>query len=551
MPVKRCPQCGTEYELSDVFCSLDGGRLEEVERNEDPYIGEVIRGCRILSFLGKGAMGAVYLGEHEELQLKRAVKVIHRDFALNESFIERFRVEARAASQIEHPNVIKVFDFGKTADNAFAMVMEYLEGESLADLLKREKRLSPQRAVSIAAEIARGLDAAHELDIIHRDLKPDNVMILKNGRVKVVDFGIAKVVGMGSLTETGNFIGTPLYASPEQASGQKEAVDKRSDIFTLGLMLYEMLSGRLPYNCEGKEWFGILFDRVNGKPLPLSEVIPSREAIPEALSIAVTRAISLDPNVRPTATELVDELEAVLRPVLVVPPAVVVPPKPRTVVPAPLPQTFVNSIGMEFVLVPPGKFLMGSDRNSNEKPVHEVTIGYPFYLGKFPVRQGQWKAVIRPNALQMLVGWKLPIRSIEDYRLPIDSVNWNECQVFLKKLNSKKKDMVYRLPSEAEWEYAYQMGTMGKGATKFDHPSLQLYIWEWCQDQWHNSYHGAPADGSVWEAGSNKERVLRGGTRGKASFIFTDRIGQLPTKSAELMGAWRTGLRVVMIPAKT
>lgn len=660
MLVKKCPQCGAEYDLNAVFCNRDGARLEEFERDDDPYIGKVIRGCRILSRLGKGGMGAVYLAEHEELGL-RAVKVIHRELAPDASFIERFRVEARAASRIEHPNVIKVYDFGKTDDNAFAMVMEFLEGESLAKLLEREKRLAPERAVSIAVAIARGLGAAHELDIVHRDLKPDNVMILKNGRVKVVDFGIAKVVGAGNLTGTGNFIGTPHYASPEQALGQRDDIDKPSDIFTLGLMLYEMLSGRLPYDCAGKVPLGILVDRVSGKPLPLIQALPAGAAVPESLSRAVMRALAREPKDRQaSAGEFADEIEAAMRPVVVAspppePPVVVidrpiveakdisivallndlnallpaqfeevllilnvpvqflpgknapraervaelirwarqasaleeldavlrgfrfrpvpklieelpepfVTPAPAIFVPKPLPKTYTNLNGMKFVLIPAGKFLMGGDGSSSEKPMHEVTIGNPFYLGKYQVTQGEWKVVMGDN----------PSQFKGNDRLPVDSVSWNDCQDFITVLNDAGKGVVYRLPSEAEWEYACRAGTTGdyagnldemgwysknsgikthpvglKKANAFDLHDMHGNASEWCQDRWHDNYNGAPDDGSAWETGDREERVLRGGSwHNLASRCRSaSRGGATPTRRD-----FSLGLRVVMIPART
>ncbi len=567
MLIKKCRQSGKEYDLSAVFCNRDGARLEDFDRDDDPYLGKIILGCRILSRLGKGGMGAVYLAEHVELELKRAIKVIHRELAPDASFIERFRVEARAASRIEHPNVIKVYDFGKTDDDAFAMVMEFLEGESLADILKREKRLAPERAVSVAVEIARGLDVAHQLDIVHRDLKPDNVMILKNDRIKVVDFGIAKVAGGGNLTGTGKFIGTPHYASPEQASGQKNVIDARSDIFTLGLMLYEMLSGRLPYDCGGKEWFGILLDRVNGSPLPLTRSLPEEVVLPDALLIAVMRALAREPKDRQvSATEFADEIEAAMCPVAVIPPSAMIITTPTLIVPATLPKTFINSIGMEFVFVPAGIFPMGSHRYSiygNEAPIHEVRIGNPFYFGKYQVTQGEWKKVMTPNLWKAILGGTNPSHFKGNDLLPVELVSWNDCQDFLKMLNEMDKDVVYRLPSEAEWEYACRARTTGDYAGNLDElgwydknssgktqpVGLQkandfgLYdmhgnVWEWCQDRWHGNYTEAPPDGSAWETGEDERRVFRGGAW-NCSFEFcrsAHRHGVIPTDAFKFIG---------------
>jgi formylglycine-generating enzyme required for sulfatase activity len=213
------------------------------------------------------------------------------------------------------------------------------------------------------------------------------------------------------------------------------------------------------------------------------------------------------------------------------PPVAGIPPEPKVVPPTPQPKTFVNSIGMEFVLVPAGEFLMGGDKKDNEKPIHKVTIGSPFYLGKYQVTQGEWKAVMAEN----------PSKYKSSGRLPVENVSWNDCQEFIAKLNEREKGVTYRLPSEAEWEYACRAGTTGYYAGNLDemawyskgllslfdfsgcHPvglkqanAFGLYdmhgnVWEWCQDRWHENYNGAPMDGSAWETGEGG-RILRGGS---------------------------------------
>jgi formylglycine-generating enzyme required for sulfatase activity len=202
------------------------------------------------------------------------------------------------------------------------------------------------------------------------------------------------------------------------------------------------------------------------------------------------------------------------------------PPSPAIVIP-PLAPSFVNSIGMEFVLVRAGKFRMGSNAYEDAKPIHEVTIAGPFYLGKYEVTQGEWKAVTGSN----------PSRFEGDDRLPVENVSWDDCQEFIAKLNGRKDGYAYRLPSEAEWEYACRAGTTGDYAGELDemawyrnnsgnktHPvgkkkpnAWGLYdmhgnVWEWCQDRYHKNYNGAPTDGTAWEAGSDNERILRGGS---------------------------------------
>jgi formylglycine-generating enzyme required for sulfatase activity len=218
------------------------------------------------------------------------------------------------------------------------------------------------------------------------------------------------------------------------------------------------------------------------------------------------------------------------------PPVTSVPPEPKIVLPAPQQKTFVNSIGMEFVLVPAGEFLMGGDKYDFEKPIHKVTIGNPFYLGKYQVTQKEWKAVMGENP-----SWYW---FIGDERVPVHGVNWQDCQKFIERLNKVEKEVLYRLPSEAEWEYSCRAGTMDdyagkledlawysksilgtfknlfngmysvglKKANNFGLYDMHGNVWEWCQDRWHNNYFGAPMDGSAWETGDGERRVLRGGS---------------------------------------
>lgn len=272
--------------------------------SNDPYIGKVIKGCRIEKKLGTGGMGAVYLGIHENLMVERAVKVILPDPPPDATTVERFRLEARTTARIDHPNVVRVFDFEQIEDDAFVMVMELLQGEELADLLKREGPLSPKRAVEIAVGIGEGLQAAHDKGIIHRDLKPANVMVLADGKIKVVDFGIAKLLRTEKgLTGEGLIVGTPLYMSPEQLRGL--SIDARSDQYPLGLLVSVMMTGRFPF--QGETAQELVMARLTQSPIPMSEAKPD---VPGRLNEAVLRALSLDPNKRfETVLEFVTELK--------------------------------------------------------------------------------------------------------------------------------------------------------------------------------------------------------------------------------------------------
>jgi eukaryotic-like serine/threonine-protein kinase len=244
--------------------------------------------------LGEGGMARVYRGTDRVLGRTVAIKVLAGKYAGDESFVTRFRREAQAAARLNHPHVVSVFDTGDDGDRHY-IVMEYVEGETLGDLLRRQGRLPPDRAAAIAADVATALETAHETGLVHRDVKPGNVMLDRDGRVKVMDFGIARAAADDTLTQTGLVLGTASYLSPEQAQGMP--VDARSDIYSLGCVLYEMLTGRPPFVADTP--VSIAYKHVNEEPRPPSEVEPS---VPPALDAAVMRALAKDPEDRfPTA----------------------------------------------------------------------------------------------------------------------------------------------------------------------------------------------------------------------------------------------------------
>ncbi|HEY8945881.1 MAG TPA: serine/threonine-protein kinase, partial [Polyangiaceae bacterium] len=241
-------------------------------------IGTVVGGrYKIEALLGTGGMGAVFRAEHVHMRKAVAVKVLHREMTLFPEVVARFEREAVAAGRIEHPHVAAATDFGRLEDGSFYMVLEFVEGKSLSALLKSEGPLPETRALGIARQIADALSAAHGANIVHRDLKPENVMLVdRDGRadlVKVLDFGIAKVqlgsTGEQALTQLGSVFGTPEYMAPEQAQGLP--VDARADLYTVGLILYEMLSGVSPFRHD--EIVVVLTRQITAEPEPLPETI--------------------------------------------------------------------------------------------------------------------------------------------------------------------------------------------------------------------------------------------------------------------------------------
>ena len=274
----------------------------------DPLIGRQCGSYRIVKLLGRGGMGAVYLGEHPAIGSKVAIKVLHRRFADDPEVLSRFFNEARAANLIGHDNIVKVLDFANEKDLTW-LVMECLQGPTLESLVKGGRRMPLSRVAPIALQVCRALQAAHDHQIIHRDLKPDNIFLVHQGDrgdfVKVVDFGIAKLHDAGSLrTQAGMVLGTAAYMSPEQA--QAKPVDARADIYALGVMLYQMATGVLPFAHAGPMLAAQLHARVYEDPPPPRSIAPD---IPAAYEAVILKAMQRDPAKRfQTMLEMHDAL---------------------------------------------------------------------------------------------------------------------------------------------------------------------------------------------------------------------------------------------------
>jgi serine/threonine-protein kinase len=263
-------------------------------------IGQQIGNYRIVRQLGAGGMGVVYEAEHPLLGKRVALKVIHRELAQNHEVVTRFFNEARAVNQAGHVHVVDVADFGQTTDGEYFLVMEMLVGRSLADVLERERMLPPARALHIAAQIADGLAAVHDAGIVHRDLKPDNVFLVERADdvdfVKIVDFGLAKLLQVGAagggITKQGVVLGTPEYMSPEQAES-RPTVDARSDVWSLGILLYQMTTGLLPF--VGGGMGEVLVKVVSRVAAPPSTVDPD---LPPAIEQIILRCLQKRPEDR-------------------------------------------------------------------------------------------------------------------------------------------------------------------------------------------------------------------------------------------------------------
>ena len=325
--IRICSQCGGSFAGTLALCPDDKTPLfapEVVAR-----IGMKLKDHELLGVIGEGGMGVVYRAQHVVLEKPVAIKVLHDRFAKQTESIEQFLLEAKAASRIRHPNIIDVTDIGTTDEGLVFMVMEYLDGENLEDRLRRLGRLPLFHAVNILTQVARGLGAAHELGIIHRDLKPANIFLVsREGRRRVVrrvsdpsdsadvqfkvepegnydvakllDFGVAKFLDLGpsAATRAGGVYGTPYYLSPEQA--QEQPADARSDIYALGAVFYEMITGVVPFT--GGSLLEILTGHVTGTVIPPSERAPDAGIDPHTDAV-VLKCLAKNPDQRFASTE--------------------------------------------------------------------------------------------------------------------------------------------------------------------------------------------------------------------------------------------------------
>jgi len=262
-------------------------------------IGTTISHYKIIKKLGEGGMGIVYLAEDMKLKREVAIKFLPRYISSNEEERKRFEIEAQAAASLNHPNISTIHSIEETDENVF-IVMEYIDGEELKDKIKTGPS-SVDEAINVAIQIAEGLDAAHKKSIVHRDIKSGNIMITKSGKVKIMDFGLAKV-GQGTLvTKVGTTVGTIAYMSPEQA--RSESINHRTDIWSMGVILYEMLTGKLPYHGDFEQ--AIIYSILNEEPESISSI---RNDIPIKLEQIIQKMLSKNPNLRfQSADELLKE----------------------------------------------------------------------------------------------------------------------------------------------------------------------------------------------------------------------------------------------------
>jgi serine/threonine protein kinase len=300
--IKACWSCGKQFDVSTEVCPDDGSALTLTKG--DPLIGlNLDERYTVLSRVARGGMGAIYRGRHERLRRPVAIKVLHSSmFFEDPSAVRRLGQEAVAVGKLNHPNIVTMYDFGVTPSGLPYLVMDFVDGVTLGDVLKNESQLSVDRAVKMFVQICAGMQAAHDAGLIHRDLKPSNVMLFISSEgvetAKILDFGIAKVLpeagaDLDKITQTGETLGTCFYMSPEQCSGSP--IDKRSDIYSLGCVMYESLIGMPPFKSSNA--LATIQLQVLGKPLGFGEARPDL-TIPGALETIVMKALEKEPDRR-------------------------------------------------------------------------------------------------------------------------------------------------------------------------------------------------------------------------------------------------------------
>jgi formylglycine-generating enzyme required for sulfatase activity/predicted Ser/Thr protein kinase len=564
----------------------------------------------VLEVLGRGGFGIVFRAFDDVLQRVVALKVLAPAIAATSPARKRFLREARSSAQVRHENVVQVYAVDEQP--LPYLVMEYIPGETLQQRLNRVGPLDAREIVRLARQLAAGLAAAHGTGLIHRDIKPSNILIEEGQeRVKITDFGLALAADDASMTQSGLLAGTPIFMAPEQAKGAP--LDHRTDLFSLGSVLYALAAGRPPFRAATT--YAVLKRVVEDTPRSIRELMPD---LPQGLADIISKLHAKRPEDRfQSARELGDVLDhyeqqlnsklgvvspapvdpvkiaassrwkwgfaALLVPCFILITAEIVgltnwsrsrqsqldPPDSRVLVPEIVPQIpevpkprtdYTNSLGMKFKLIPAGKFRMGTSAAEIENfanpipdpvlkwmlqaegPEHEVEITRPFYLGAMEVTLGQFRQFVTQKNYQ--VGddlWQTRgAQQTEDH--PVAWVNWNNAVDFCNWL-SEKEGQTYRLPTEAEWEYACRAGRSGTRYCYGDDAGLlQDYawnylnsgrharpvgqrkpndwglhdmhgnVWEWCQDKYDpNFYHHSPLKDPIPPEPTDN-RVQRGGS---------------------------------------
>ena len=538
--------------------------------------GTVLRDYQILKSLGEGGMGEVYLVEEALLGRKFAIKRLSPFLTKDSEFYERFKTEARILAKLSHPNIVHLHSFF-CEDGIYYLVMEYAEGITLKKYIQINGSIPERRAMMIFQQIMAALHYEHSVGIVHWDIKPSNIMIDPQDKVRIIDFGIARLSDEKHSTPSGSKFGTLFYISPEQVKARKD-IDNRTDIFSTGIVLYEMLTGKIPYSTDTDSDYDIMHE-IMTKELP----DPRKEGfvVSDQCYKLLRKMTEKDREKRPNSTEVMAFLDKYLIPSDK--------PKPEAIEktpevelakkPDPIPEPKKHH---HFILVEGGTFKMGNTPDhgyENEKPLHEVTVS-SFFMCEFPLTQREWKELMGSNPSD---------RSNE--RLPIDNVTWFGAIEYCNRRSIKEKlepaynieikpitlkKIVtwnrlangYRLPTEAEWEFAARGGNFSREYKYAGNNNVNIVawywensgskshevgqkpknelglrdmsgnVWEWCWDWYDEAYYAvSPKDNPTGPLDGAK-RVLRGGSflNNSRSCRVANRNSNVPTHATNLYG---------------
>ena len=506
---KFCQKCGAKLLLQERYCAL--------------------------KLIGQGGFGKTYLAT-DEGKPSKPYCVIKQFFPIAqgtnnvEKAAELFAQEAVYLEKLgKHPQIPELLSFFTQSEQQY-LVQEYIQGNNLAQELTEKTVFTETEIRSLLIDILQILEFVHSNKVIHRDIKPENIIKRQSdGKLVLVDFGAAKQATNTALAVTGTVIGSAAYTAPEQAAGKPNYA---SDLYSLGVTCIQLLTGVEPfdlYSTLDADW--VWRDFLNSNPVgdELGEILDKLivqalrkryQSSSEVLALLTGRSKTI---ITPSKIEAEKKLE------------VSTPVSPKT---QPKNADFSVDLGegvtLDLVYIPGGTFRMGSLESYDEQPIHQVKVP-GFWMGKYPVTQEQWLRIMGNN----------PSEFKGDKR-PVERVSWNDAVKFCQQL-SQKTGKKFRLPSEAEWEYACRAGSTTKYCFEDDQSKFKNYawydnnsnnqtqpvgkkkpnawglydlhgnVWEWCADNWHNNYQGAPSDGSIWSSGS-KYFILRRGSWNSYSY---------------------------------
>jgi serine/threonine-protein kinase len=498
----------------------------------DTWIGKQLGSYKILRLVGKGGSGRVYRAKHTFLDREVAIKVLRADLDARDEHHERFLQEARTISQMRHPHIVQLFDFGQSQDTYY-MVMEYVPGDSLEKRLKAVQtsgRLLPGVDVwRIVKQMGEGLTYIHEQGVIHRDIKPANILLDPSGKAVISDFGVSKLLAGQGNTTTGTITGTPAYMSPEQAVGHD--IDHRADLYSMAIIVYEMLVGRVPFSAKSP--VTVILKHLHEPVDPPRKLNP---ALPRHIDSELVKALSKRPeNRHGSVAEFLHALAATGR----VMQGVETEAAPKQV------KTVVGPDGKEYIHIPAGEFVMGSP-HEDDTPRHKVYLD-GFYISRYPVTNAEYHAFVQATFYMPPQHWRGDVYPSWEADRPITYVSWHDAAAYCRWVGG-------RLPTEAEWEHAargtderkYPWGntfdashcnsreagikrttSVGQYSPLGDSPfgvgDLAGNVFEWVHDWYTPAYNeigGAPAHNPMGPP-SGKVKVIRGGSFNNSERLVT------------------------------